>query len=379
MKAIHEYTIKLIRYVLDGEIPKLPNDIDFKELYKFAENHGVENIIYIGLSELNINVPDDIMNLFSEAHEMQIMIEATQALELEEIEEGFEKNNFDYVVFKGSQLKYLYPMPDYRKSGDIDILVRLNEFSDVCDFMQQNGYSRMKEFETYEVHEGFEKQPYIEVEIHRQMVKESNRAYKFCLKAWDNVHRIVNTQHRYEFDNEFMYAYLLAHLCNHIVGGGAGIRMLMDFHIVRKSMKFDEKKLDRFIEEANLKELNSMVIKLIDKWFGENNVSDKSIDAFEEYVFNGGSFGTYEQLVLISRSDNKKGMIIRILKTIFKRKKYLENDYPCLKKYSYIVLWLYNVYYQLKYRRKNIKGRLADTVDKKENDLENLSNAVRNR
>ena len=69
-------------------------------------------------------MPEKIDALFAEDYDANIMLEATQALELENLAEEFEKAEIDYMPMKGSVVKYLYAMPDYRKSGDIDILIR---------------------------------------------------------------------------------------------------------------------------------------------------------------------------------------------------------------------------------------------------------------
>ena len=45
MEKIYDYTIKLLRYVLKGDVPDLPNDVDFEKLYEFGRSHGVENML----------------------------------------------------------------------------------------------------------------------------------------------------------------------------------------------------------------------------------------------------------------------------------------------------------------------------------------------
>ncbi|MGN0161970.1 MAG: nucleotidyltransferase family protein, partial [Candidatus Ornithomonoglobus sp.] len=117
MEQIYDYTIKLIRYVLNGDVPELPENVDFEKLFAFGRSHGVENMLYVGLRDLKINVPTEIMKQFRTAYEIQIMVEATQALEYECLCEIFEEADIDFLPLKGIVIRNLYPMPDYRKSG----------------------------------------------------------------------------------------------------------------------------------------------------------------------------------------------------------------------------------------------------------------------
>ena len=64
MEKIYDYTIKLLRYVLKGDVPDLPNDVDFEKLYEFGRSHGVENMLYVGLKDLKIDVPKDVFQKF---------------------------------------------------------------------------------------------------------------------------------------------------------------------------------------------------------------------------------------------------------------------------------------------------------------------------
>lgn len=383
MEQIYEYTIKLLRYVLNGDVPQLNQDIDFEDLYGFSQKHGIENIMYVGLRDLEVNVPGETMLKFEEAYKGAIVLEAMQAIELETISDAFEKAGIDHIPLKGSVVKYLYPDPSYRKSGDIDILVRNVPKEIVNEIMFGFEYQTDEDFEHYEVHYGYEKPPFYEVEIHVQLLKSSNRAYKFCSNVWEYTKLKNGSNHCYEMTNEFLYIHLLAHLCNHLYMGGAGIKILMDFYVVRNELSLDENTLDKYLKKTKLADINEMVIKLMDKWFGNSYVEDENIELLEKVVFENGSFGTKEQKEKFRVNDSFAGRLQVLFRKIFLRKAILIKRYEALqgKNYPWIIMWLYRVYYALRYRRKNIKRRVEETFSDKhyEEGMENIIKAIKER
>lgn len=381
MKQIYDYTIKLIRYVLNGDIPELPENIDFEKLFAFGKSHGVENMLYVGLRDLNIDVPPDTMKKFQTAYKMQIMVEAKQAFELEAINEAFEKAGIDYVPLKGSVIKYLYPMPDYRKSGDIDILVRNADKDEISNIMSDMGYEIDEVFEHYEVHYAYKKKPFYEVEIHRQLLKGSNRAYKFCRNAWNYMSPQQEGSHQYVMNNEFMYTYLLAHLCNHLYEGGAGIRIFMDFYVVRQKITLDEKLLNEYLRKTNLSDINDMVVKLMKKWFGDSYTEDRDIETLENIVFTNGSFGTEEQKEAFRKNDAALGRVQVLFRRVFLRKALLINRYDYLedKNWPWLIMWFYRFYHTLRYRKKQMSRRFDETFSNKyhKDGMENIIKAIK--
>ena len=108
MESVHNIVIQLIRYILTGKEFNVGEDVDYNLVYNFSKEHGIENIVYEAIKELNIKLPEKIDALFAEDYDANIMLEATQALELENLAEEFEKAEIDYMPMKGSVVKYLY-------------------------------------------------------------------------------------------------------------------------------------------------------------------------------------------------------------------------------------------------------------------------------
>ena len=383
MEPIYDYAVKLIKYVLTGDIPGLPEQIDFEKLFAFGKSHGVENMLYVGLRDLKIDVPVDNMKMFQTAYEMQIMVEATQALELDALTEEFEEQGIDNIPLKGSVIKYLYPTPDLRKSGDIDILIHPEDINTTNKILLEYGYVLEEGTEHHEVHVSFIKKPFMKIEVHKRLVRHNSRANKFCESVWDNAITEEGKKHLYRMNNEFLYTHLITHLAKHLFLGGAGIRLITDIFLVREKLILDNVKLDQYLKSANLIEINNMILQLIKKWFFDDYIFDQDIDLLEQIVLKGGSFGSLEMRNTMFASSSLNSKLIKYFLMIFPGKSNLVGKYPILKSKPYMlpVIWLHRFFSLIIFGR----GRIAkETIrnfnnSNADNDIKKIVKAVKDK
>ena len=382
MENIHQYTIQLIRYILNGDQPNLDYEVDFEKLYQFSKSHGIENMIYVAITDLHLAAPNKTIVQFKQAYDAAIMVEAVQALELEAISEAFEKAGIDYIPLKGSVVKYLYPMPDYRKSGDIDILIRTRDKAKIDPIMQELAFTTEKGWDEHDVHAEYKKAQYVHVEVHDRLVSAYERGHAFCDTVWEHVELKKDTEHCYLMENEFLYVYLLSHLCKHLYYGGAGIRLVIDFYLVQQKMDLDFEKLNRFLKWADLYDLYQMFAPIYNHWFG-NNEENLTLEskALENIILQGGSFGTREIREELLNSDSVRGKWSRFRRQILPSREWLEMRYSKLsgKKYPLLYLWIYSWVYIIKNKPRKIPIYIRDTFagKKKNKSLQNIVEAIR--
>lgn len=381
MENIYKYTIKLVRFVLNGDKPDLPGNIDFEQLFSFAKSHGVENMAYVALRDLKIVVPQAVMKKFKRAYEMSIMLEAMQAFELDAVTEAFEEKGIDNIPLKGSVIKYLYPMPDYRKSADIDILVYPDKENEIETIMTELGYRHDPHFDKYEVHFAYNKPPYIEVEMHRMLTRQNHRSYKFCSQAWKYATLKDGYKHQYEFSDEYLYMHLMAHLAHHLYRGGVGIKHITDFYVILKNKQLDNELLEKYLKKAKLTELNKIALGLAQKWFCGSYAPSADIDALERIIFTSGSFGNEENKNIIRSSDTGANKLRLFIKQIFPPARDLKTRYKVLEKRPYLIvpMWFYRFYEIVFHERNTISEKVGGTFDssKKSEDLTKLICAIR--
>lgn len=385
MEKIYDYTIKLLRYVLKGDVPDLPNDVDFEKLYEFGRSHGVENMLYVGLKDLKIDVPKDVFQEFYYSYLMSIKIDTLQTMELEKIGKAFEKAGIDYIPLKGSVVKYFYPMPNYRKSGDIDVLVRRNKLESARAVVENMGYKFNYIYEQNNVHYRFTEKTFC-LELHKKLVADYNRSYGFLSRAWDYAELKSGTCHTYEFDMNFLYVHLIAHIAKHLCSGGAGLRLFCDIWIMQSKNMIDRNKVCMYLEEANLSEIEKYIINLLNKWFLDKRVNDTVLNKLELFVFKGGSFGTVSQKINMAsfgqtdseRFENKYWRK-KFLSYFFEPLTYMKQKYPILISHSWLlpIMWIYRLVTIPFTEMHLVNKRLKEYSMSKNSDMDDLSEIYR--
>ena len=372
MESTYSYIVKIIRYVLCGQAFELGADTDFQRIYECSKRHGIENIVYVGLKDLNAPVPCEIMAKLEEEYQKAIMTEAVQAIELENLSSQFDEAGIDHIPLKGSVIKYLYPMPDFRKSGDIDILIKPADEKTAMDIIAGDGYSLIEDGDAHDIHISCFKPPMMLIEIHRALVRNKNRAYGFCSGVWENVSLCEGTKHRYKMSDEFLYVYLLAHLSKHISTGGAGIRLIADMYFANNKLDLDSDKLNLFLEKAQLTDINKMVLKLTARWFDGVYENDASTDILENLVLTGGSFGNTETKKIIDGNISKRKRISRFFKMIFPSKTSLLGKYPVLKRHGFLLplVWIHRAFILLLFKRNSVMADIKENFDVQDIDNE---------
>ena len=386
MEKIYDYTIKLLRYVLKGDVPTLPDDIDFYKLYEFGRSHGVENMLYVGLKGLNIDVPKDVFQKFYYSYLMSIKIDTLQTMELEKIGKAFEDAGIDYIPLKGSVVKYFYPMPNYRKSGDVDVLVRRNKLESARAVVENEGYKFNYIYENHGVHYEFTKSTFFHFELHRKLVGDDDRSQALLSKAWNYAKLKSGTSHTYGFDINFLYVHLIAHIAKHLRYGGAGLRLFGDIWIMQSKNMIDKTKVRQYLEKANLSEIEEYTVKLAERWFLDKKDNDKVLNKLELFVFRGGSFGTVSQklnMASFGQADSKqfknKYWKKKFLSYFFEPLPYMKQKYSILVSHSWLlpIMWIYRLVKIPFTEMHMVSKRLKEYSMSKKSDMEDLSEIYR--
>ena len=151
-----------------------------------------------------------------------------------EVYEFFAEAGFRSCVLKGQGLAQLYPVPEHRAAGDIDLWVE-GDRDEVLDYIRQKGIRITHVDVKHSDAEFFEDVP---VEIH------SLPSYTFdpiCwrrLKKWAGKQIGIQAAHYeskvgFAYPNiEFNLVYVLHHIYRHIFNEGVGLRQVTDYACV---------------------------------------------------------------------------------------------------------------------------------------------------
>lgn len=355
---ILQYAIK--KKPLDREAVKAYlNGEKLSTLYKVAKKHDVAHLVAFALTENCISFEAEEWKLFLEEKEQaSLRYEMLQA-DINEICACFDKNGIEYIPLKGAVLRQYYPQRWMRTSCDIDILVHDDDLSKAVDCLVKECSYTTDGKKTY--HDISLYSPFgMHLELHHNIKETVDKYDKLLTQVWEFSKKTDEKRYEYIELNEFLMLHLIAHMAYHFIGGGCGLRSVLDIWILRHSLKIDDNVLNDLLENAELKKFYDTVVSLSEYWFGDlTNVSDTVLEA-EKFILLGGVYGTKKQNALSKqvKSGGKFGYFIR---RIFMPYESLAILYPVIKKYKILtpfcqILRWFGAIFKAKRIRKEIKN-----------------------
>ena len=137
-------------------------------------------------------------------------------------------------ILKGQGMALLYPTPEWRESGDIDIWVSGNRDDLVAMTRRVSG---KKTDVTYH-HTAFHVFPDTEVELHFTPSWMFNPIHNARLQKWFDTHREVKAETAFPVPTaSFNTLFILTHLFRHVFDDGVGLRQVIDYFYTLKENK----------------------------------------------------------------------------------------------------------------------------------------------
>lgn len=286
--------VNICRCYLNGEELTLSGDIDMKKLYTLAKNHnliGICHCVFTGSKNAPIgeNARQQFMNSFFDL----IYIYTLQSAALSDIGTCLASDGIRYIPFKGSVLRELYPVAESRSMGDIDILIEEKNRAKADNALKKAG------FECYAPNGAVReyKRDSVILELHTKMLPEADNA--FC-DAFDNAVFDGNTG---MLDNNYHFAYLIAHLAHHFKFYGAGIKLILDLAVMLKKCSIDLDRVRILLAPLGLTRFFEEILSVCSVWFGVGKAYIQNTEKTQEYLLKNGAFG--------SLNENKSSKIAR--------------------------------------------------------------------
>lgn len=333
-----EYFLELLRCVLhDKPACRKPEEISWEELFDYAKSQSLSTMAYRAVRKSGVDLGAELAQKWSTRNAMNLVKHCNQEIACENLCKTFSDAGIVHMPLKGSLIGKLFPAPEMREMCDLDILVLPEDRERAHTIMMDRGYSYIKAKTTSHNRE-YHKLPYLNVEIHTEMVPQESEMYPYysgylkkavqansaltCRMSWDDC-----------------YVFMLAHAYKHFYLYGTGIRAVMDIYIMRDRLKDI---LNRGYIEEELKRLDIFDFaerfeRLADCWFAEErteipqalledqirvlSMAPYRIDPMKaqamEMMKNGKSLGSAKRTMAISK--------------LFPSFAYMKKMYPLLK------------------------------------------------
>lgn len=340
------YLIELVKCAVTDNIPSIPEkDIDWELIYKLSKLHKILSTVYFGISKLPKEIVSNIPHIdnYTLAYKKNLVLDANKTFELTRIKEQLGNHHVDYVLLKGSVIKYIYPDTSMRRMGDIDILFRNANEVTIDEIFSSLGYTLGNKLAKDSSYFNPTTQTYVEMQ--ETLIDYGFTEWFDYLKdIWDRCVTSPDSPGEYIMTNEDFYIYHILHMAKHFKNGGIGITHVLDVYIMWQKYDLNYDYINLELEKIGLVKFHNVVKNIVNYWFkGEikdlnsqtknslcqninHSLSPDETDLIAKYILRNGAFGKKKQQetnAIVKRGDSK----VSLRKKIFPEMETMVNYY----------------------------------------------------
>ena len=233
------------------------------------------------------------------------------------------KEGIKAVTLKGYAVARLYPVPEYRKTTDIDLLFfSLEEAKKAERILLDNGFKPSKEWHANH-HFILINEKNETVELHTSWADEFKDKHfnKYLEKLQkESISHFApidcDSAKLYVYDTAYQAFYLIIHMLGHFVGGGFGLRNLCDWVVLWDNCE-DENARNVFLKmarDSGIEEFSKAVTSVCALYLGlskekcpipYDTLTDKELtDEFLRDILDAGEFGCSESESMVGMDGN---------------------------------------------------------------------------
>ena len=359
MNAMQRGVITLIKSAITGQVYPLPEEFHMDDAMEWIRRHHMIPLVYDGAVRCGISRNTPVMKGLFKSYCKAMLISEGQMRQFHRICQAFDKAGVDYMPLKGCRMKGLYPKPELRQMGDVDILIRLEQYGRVTEVMTELGFAQGQESD----HELVWQHPELYTELHKRLIPSYNRDLNAYFGiGWDLAKIRRGNCCAMTVEDEMVY--LFTHFAKHYRDGGIGCRHVTDLWVFRRANPgLDEAYVRRELEKLHLLEFYDNILALIECWF-EGGPEGEKQTFLTEYIFASGSWGKMDQRLLsVTVRDMKKpvvgvnGRVAYLWRMLFPGVLALRQKYTILQKapWTLPLVWLVRPFYKVFFERNALK------------------------
>lgn len=317
-----EAFVALLRGGLWGkEVQFAPyTDIDFKEIYRLAQEQSVVGLVTVGIETLQS--PRFKIQGIPPIHQMIALTIAGEVFQLEQRNRAMNKfvarlvadmrtEGIDALLVKGQGIAQCYEKPEWRTCGDVDLFLSENNYAKAKELLVPLATSVEEEY-VREKHLGMTIDGWV-VELHGRLYcglssrieRELDDIYVDTfnggnVRSWNN-----NAVQVFQLGIENDVFYVFTHILQHFYKEGVGLRQICDWCRLMWTYrdKIDVQKLKSRLKRAGIMSEWKAFYALASKYLGMPNLVngfgimvhdsryDKKADRIMEFVLKAGNMG----------------------------------------------------------------------------------------
>ena len=371
MSTVNKLFLQALKASLQNEKVQWEQEIsqsDWKGLFKMAEEQHVLPMIYEAVYSCPAmkKLEQGEIQLYKRSVIQSVMLQSLRTEEFLKLYKQFGEEEIRPLIVKGLICRNLYPNPDYRVSGDEDILIEEEDFLKFHECVLRKGMQLTNPEQDiiadYEVAYSKMGSP-IYIEAHKSLFPPNSEAYgevnRYFENIWMNKENVeISGIKLWTLNSTDHLFYLICHAFKHFLHSGFGIRQVCDMvlfaneygkeidwlRILKQCREIHAEKFAVAIFEIGRNHLTFDMEKACypTEWKSMN--VDESMmleDLLESGVYGDATMSRKHSsnitLQAVSAQKQGKKESHSLIKTVFPSAKTLESRYSYLKKRPYLL------------------------------------------
>jgi hypothetical protein len=317
--------------------------LDYAEIFEVGKKHQIIPLVYCGIQKLKGDSEE--VAKFQDYTLRLFYYDFKQIECLNRIEEEFSNNRIDYMLLKGASIKKIYPSSELRLMGDIDILIKEEQYEQIRKILCNIDLCEVNETDHELI---WRSRDGILVELHKRLIPSYNDDYySYYCNSWEKS--IIEKGYCYAMSAEDEYIYIFTHLTKHYRDGGIGLKHMIDvWYFALKHPSLDMEYINCELSKLSLKRFHKNILDTLEVWF-HGKASTDITDYITERIIESGAYGIKEKWDIANAarerakttsvaSAKRKNMI----SLIFMPYSNMQKKYPVLKKAPFLlpIMWV---------------------------------------
>jgi hypothetical protein len=373
LETYQKILLDILKASIDNEKVIIYNTKLWNRIFEEACNHKIPSLIYYTLDKRAINkMEDGTLKAWKRevffSNVMQIKFEE----EIKTVLLKLKIKNIKVILLKGVVLRGLYPKTEFRTMGDVDILIRPEDYKSAKECLESLNYEESESRNN--IHYEFKRSGYLEIEVHTKIINNDfiyENFNEFHKQIWEKSIKVKHSDIYYQtLCNEDFLLHLCFHMAIHTKLNGFGLRQLYDLAIFVKSNleNIDWIEFEKMAYKYKILKYSYGLMLLIEKIFNIKvikkfkcniNIKERSLELLVDNIFKSGVYG--KKLIKEEFSDlykihnnhkDNEFMIKKLIRFIFPKRYSLINEYG--EKYLYLnksiiflpKAWINRIFYE---------------------------------
>lgn len=297
MPDVNNQLIALLRGFVQETAPEIPEPMDIAALWRAAAQQNLLPVLAYENKRRRLFADEAICRRLDGLLHTAVGTAVQRCAAFEALSQTLSAHGIAHMPVKGYYLRALYPAPEVRTFGDIDILIHQEDRQKAHQLLLSLGYQPGNDWEpTYSYRKGAE---YYELHTNLMDGNLDGRSdlQAYFATAWN--HAEPDDGLRFRPAADFHLIYTVCHLAKHLYGGGAGLRMYLDvaLYVRHFDSVLEWGKIANEFSALHLWDFFCTVMNACRTWFGVATTcplpepEEDTLDALLSYTLDADLFG----------------------------------------------------------------------------------------